>query len=108
MTKSTKALLLSALVYPGTGQLLLKRYHAGIAFIIISSFSLYFILNNTYKIASKIIENITIGGNTVDFTNLLSMVSQSETSQLNNAVTILSITWFVSLIHTYFIGRKTD
>jgi hypothetical protein len=108
MTKLTKALLLSAFVYPGAGQLFLKHYKTGIGFVIITSIGLYFIIDNILKIAYQLADDITMGGAIPDSADLLNTFSQSDSAQLNNVAIIISITWLISLLHTYFVGRETD
>ena len=108
MTKSTKALLLSAFVYPGVGQLLLKRYYLGTGFIVVTTIGLYFILANTFKIANQIIERVQSGEQAPDFSTLLSLISQHDSNQLNNAFTVMVIAWLASLIHIYLIGKITS
>ena len=105
MTKLTKALLLSAFVYPGAGQIFLKCYTSGIIFIITSTVGLYFILSNTFKIAFQIIEDVKNGGAQPDFTTLLNLASQHDTQLLNNAVTVIITSWLLSIIHTYWISK---
>ncbi len=105
MTILTKALLLSAFVYPGAGQLLLKRYYLGAGFIIATTIGFYFILENTFKIANQIIMSVQSGKQAPDFTSLLSLISQHDTNQLNNAFIVMVVTWFASLIHIYLIGK---
>jgi hypothetical protein len=107
MTKLTKAILLSALIYPGAGQIFLKRYHTGVVFITISTIGLFFVLKNTFKIAFDIIEKVQNGGEKPDLSSLLSLVSQHDTQLLNNVITIMIVTWLVSIIHAYFIGKST-
>ena len=106
MRKSTKALLLSAFVYPGAGQLLLKRYYLGAGFIVVTTIGLYFIVANTFRIANQIIERVQSGGQAPEFSALLSLVSQHDTNQLNNAFTVMVIAWLASLIHIYLIGKN--
>ncbi len=106
MTKSTKALLLSALVYPGAGQVFLKRYTIGIIMIGITSVGLYLVLENTFKITFQIIEKIQNGEAQPNFSTLLGLVSQHDTQLLNNAVTIMVITWLVSIVHLYIISKN--
>ncbi len=110
MTKSTKALLLSAFVYPGAGQLLLKRYYLGAGFVVITTIGFYFILANTFKIANQIIVRIQSGEQAPDFSALLSLISQHDTSLLNNAFSIMILAWLLSLIHIYIIikSKKMD
>ena len=53
MKKTIIALLLSLLLFPGTGHLYLKRFRSGAAFLIISLLALGYIL---YEIANIIME----------------------------------------------------
>ncbi len=108
MTKTTKAILLSAVAYPGAGQIFLKRYPIGIVFIVISTIGLYFILQNIFKITFQIIDRIKSGETPPDFSSLLSLLSQHDTQLLNSAFIIMIITWVASIIHVYFIGNKTN
>ncbi len=105
MMKSTKAILLSAFVYPGAGQLFLKRSTSGIIFITISTIGLYFILSNIFKITFQVIDDIKNGGAQPDFTTLLSLISQHDTQLLNTAMTVMIITWLASIIHLYLMGK---
>ncbi|PHS26140.1 MAG: hypothetical protein COA83_03635 [Methylophaga sp.] len=107
MTKTTKALLLSAFAYPGGGQIFLKRYLSGMVFISISTIGFYYVLKNTFQIAFQIIEQVKNGAAPPDFTTLLSLVSQHDTQLLNNVITIMLITWLVSIVHIYFIEKNT-
>ncbi|MBL1321871.1 MAG: hypothetical protein COA63_012540 [Methylophaga sp.] len=108
MTKLTKALLLSAFVYPGAGQIFLKRSTSGIIFIIISTMGLYFILSNIFKITFQIIEDIKSGGVQPDFTTLLSLISQHDTQLLNNAFTVMIVTWLISIIHIFIVSKTSQ
>lgn len=106
MTKSTKAILLSAFIYPGAGQIFLRHYISGIIYIGISTIGLYFIIENALGIASKIVDQIQSGTAPPDFMILLSLVSQHDTQLLNNAFIVIIVTWLISIIHVYFL-RKT-
>jgi hypothetical protein len=105
MTKSTKAILLSAFVYPGAGQVFLKRYISGIIFIGISTIGLYFIVANAVKIALQIVDQIRSGNAPPDFITLLNLVSQHDTQLLNNAFILIMVTWLISIIHAYLLGK---
>ena len=105
MTQSTKALLLCVLIYPGTGQILLKRYVSGTLFIVITSVGLYFILENVFRIAFQIIEGMQNGEAQPGFSSILNLVSQHDTQLLNTAFIVMVVTWAISIIHIYLVAK---
>lgn len=106
MTKSTKAILLSTFIYPGAGQIFLKRYISGIIFIAIFTIGLYFIVANAFKIALQIVDQIQSGAAQPDFMTLLSLVSQHDTQLLNNAFIVMMVAWLLSMVHIYVLEYK--
>ncbi|HEX5125238.1 MAG TPA: DUF6677 family protein, partial [Rhodocyclaceae bacterium] len=61
MKKSSKALLFSALIFPGAGHLVLKRYARGIALLVPSIVALIVICNDAMQKASSIADKILSG-----------------------------------------------
>lgn len=112
MTKSLKAVLLSAFVYPGAGQIFLKRYPIGIAFISIVTVGLYFVVSNILTRVSQVLEQIQSGQVPPDIASILVLVTQqsnTDSSQIvNTASTAIVATWFVSIIHAYLNGKLQE
>jgi hypothetical protein len=105
MTQSTKALLLCIFVYPGAGQLLLKRYTSSVIFICVTTFGLYFILENVFHIAFQIIDRVQNGEAPPSFISIMELVSQHDTQRLNTAFTAMIVTWVISIIHIYVVKK---
>ncbi|MDA3884091.1 MAG: hypothetical protein PF638_00680 [Candidatus Delongbacteria bacterium] len=110
MTKSKRAALLSALVIPGAGHLFLKKRIRGFAFIGLSIMSLYFIISKLLERAYSILEKIEKGEVQPNIVAIMDMVSKQPTGQeakiISIATYILIITWIISIIDSYRIGKK--
>lgn len=106
MTKSLKAVLLSTFVFPGAGQIFLKRYPIGIAFISIATIGLYFVVSNMLNSISQILEQIQSGQIAPDIASILVVITQQSNANSNTASTAIVATWFISIIHAYVIGQQ--
>lgn len=111
MKKSTKASLLSALVFPGMGQLFLKRYLSAIALIGASGAVLYLLMNKAITQSMDIIEQIQSGQASLELSsisNLLAEQSGNSSTLLTMAPNLLLGLWLIGIIHAYLVGRKQD
>lgn len=95
MTKTTKALLLSALVFPGCGQLHLKRYGIAAILISITLVCTYILLSSAVDIANEISAQIMRGELALDVQQISDAIS-SALSQ-NNQQTITLCTWLLGI-----------
>jgi hypothetical protein len=100
MEKSTKAALLSVLVFPGTGYFYLKKYIAGIVLFSVSTASLYFIVSMAAERALQIVEKIQSGTVEPDIATIIQAVSTQTDSAylLEIASAIFIICWVVGII----------
>jgi hypothetical protein len=112
MNHSLKAALWSALVLPGLGQLLLKRYISGVLFALISITALAVILVKVFNIASSITQQIMETTAQLDMPAVIGAISQStmisDTQTMNIAFVIFLVTWLVSTLDAYRIGDSMD
>lgn len=112
MSKAIKAALLSTLVFPGTGHLLLKKYlHATV--LIGASFSvLYLMISRLIEIALQISDKIISGEVGLDVVAITELIVKQtagpETRLLNIAGVVLIIIWLISIVDSYRIGRLQD
>lgn len=109
MNKSTKAVLLSALVFPGTGHFFLKKYISGAVLVSAALGSLYYLITKTVEISLQITEKIQSGEVQLDVVGITELVSKqlsgAETQAYNIATAVLLISWLVGIIDSYRIGR---
>lgn len=108
MKKSSKAALLSGLVFPGLGHITLKQYLRGAMLIIATLAALSVIISSAYQRALTIVDRINSGDIPVDTGAISEMVANS-TSQAgdlmeNIAVIVLAACWLFGMIDAYRIG----
>ena len=112
MKKSTKAALLSALVFPGIGHFHLKKYIPGVVFAGSACAGLYFLITKTLERTLHIVDKIQGGEVQPDIAAitelLLKQPSGAEAQLLNAATAVLIISWLISIVDSYRIGRIQD
>lgn len=108
MKLTTKAVLLSALVFPGLGHVVLKRLRRGLGLIAISFLGLAFFCIKISQITSTILEKIQRGDVSPDLLTLTQLVHQellgSRSFMLNTALILLMACWVFSIVDCYRIG----
>lgn len=109
MSKSIKAALLSALVFPGVGQLYLKRYAMATALLCVSFAALYVLLSQSIAIAIKLTDKIQMSGITPNAAAISELMSQSPAAlgsqQIDIATFVLTFCWVAGIVHGYRAGR---
>lgn len=112
MKSATKAALLSGLVFPGLGQLRLKQYSRGIAWMLIFCASLYFIVSNAVHQATIILDKVLSGDGAIDSSSILDAVSKSnsasESMLLQVSSIVIMVAWIGSIVDAYIVGKKID
>jgi hypothetical protein len=110
MTKSLKATLLSALVFPGAGHWYLKRYPQALLLAIAAAGGIYFLLAETVDRSRQIAEKIVSGEISFDVAMIAQLASDqaanSNTQMLNIATWIVLIAWLIGMVDCYRIGRS--
>ena len=96
-----KAVLLSALVFPGLGQLVMKRYKTGIAIIAIVTVCLLAIISIALERAKTILEQLQIQGMAVDL-NAVTQAAHQATATADNSGFTLSL-WFIIVSWVYSV-----
>lgn len=111
MKKPLKAALFSALIFPGAGQLLLKKYTSAFLFGVVAVIGLYLLLSNLMARVQEIVDKIQSGEVSPDLVTIIELVNeQSLTSaqSLSPAFLLFMIAWLVSIIEAYRVGKKED
>jgi len=106
--KSTKAALLSALVFPGVGHFFLKKYITGVILAGASFAAIYYLTSKTVEKVLQITEKIQSGGVPLDVEAITELVSQqstgADTQLLNIATATFIICWLIGIIGSYRAG----
>ena len=110
MKKSLKGALLSGLLFPGVGQFWLKHRVRGMALIIAVSGSLVVIVTKVVQQALALLDKIESEGGAVDLVAIANSAHASSygDSAIQCATLVLIVSWIVSIIDAYLLGRKMD
>lgn len=112
MRKTIKAVLLSALVFPGTGHFSLKRHQRGLIFFVPALLSLslivYYVLSESFAIADRIAQNqVPLNAEAISAL-MLSQHSESGLFTANAATWIFTACWVIGTIDAFRLGRQAD
>ena len=112
MSKSTKAALLSALVFPGSGHIYLKRYIPGGVLIAAALAATYHIVSIAVQNALSIVEQIQRGevsADAISITELATQQSAANGSQsIELATIVLILCWIIGIVDAYRLGQAQD
>lgn len=112
MRRSVKAALLSGLVFPGLGHIVLKQYLRGSLLIISALVATSIIVAKVLQQAQSIVDRINSGDIPVDTEAIAEMVSNSANgadSLLQNvAMIVLLSCWLFGIIDSYRLGLSQD
>lgn len=112
MKQSTKVLLLSSLVFPGSGHIYLKKYFTGLTLIIISVTGLYYIIDKAVELTTQIVDDILSHNVPPDFMTINDMVTRqwyaADNFWLNIATAAITLAWVYGIIDSYRLGVKLD
>ena len=108
MTRSIKAALLSGLVFPGVGHMVLKQYLRGSVLMLSALVALSVIVTKTIKQALTIVDRINSGEIPVEagaITELASIpTSGTDASILNIAALVIGAVWIIAVVDSYRLG----
>ena len=108
MTRSIKAALLSALIFPGVGHMVLKQYLRGSILMLSALIALSVIVTKAIKQALTIVDRINSGEIPVEAGAITELVSKSTTgadgSVLNIAALVVVACWLIGIIDSYRLG----
>ena len=108
MKKSSKAALLSGLVFPGIGHIVLKQYLRGSVLMLFALAALSVIVTRVFQRALTIVDRINSGDIPVDTGAIAEMVSNSTSGAgsfiENTAVIVFGACWLIGIIDSYRLG----
>ena len=113
MKRSTKAALLSGLIFPGIGHLYLKRYVHGIILCVVSASAIYYIVSVAVTMALEVAEKIQSESGVVALdiaaiTDLVSQQSSGVEQPINIASVALVVFWVIGIADSYRQGRAGE
>ncbi|KGJ87726.1 hypothetical protein [Colwellia psychrerythraea] len=109
MKKSTKVTLLSALVFPGLGHFLLKKYIIAFAFILSFSYLLLGVISEVLDKTQQVMDSIIRGDISMDVSAIRqALIEQGvlESSDLSISTFLLLIIWVIAAFDAYRLAKK--
>ena len=111
MKESSKALVLSSLVFPGLGQVILKRYKTAAVIMLAVAISFYRILSIALEQANAIVNKVIVQGGVLDMQAIANATTQA-TSSTDNAtfnlyLWIIIACWLISIVDAWITGKKS-
>ena len=113
MKESIKGALLSFLVYPGMGQLVLGLKSSGVFFAVLSSIGLLFIV---YRLTMRLYQSIDpiislLANNSLSLNKAVEIIKQSSYSSWRTegfSLIFLIFCWIAAGLHAYFAGGRIE
>ena len=108
MKPTTKAALVSALIFPGLGHLVLKRPMRGCLFIVPALLAVGFLLRTTLALASALVDEINNGTLAIDPIQIVARIHASgvDNAATNAASLVIVLCWVGSVADSYWLGRR--
>ncbi|MDP2562050.1 hypothetical protein [Psychrobium sp. 1_MG-2023] len=110
MKKTTKAVVLSIVVFPGAGHIFLKRYKTAALFLGIFGAAAVMIISNILSRAQLIADRIIAGEIPPDFTTILQEVAKQSEVYSSHHQTIISfsllILWQLCTFDAYRCAKR--
>jgi hypothetical protein len=112
MTNAVKGALLSALVFPGFGQIALKQYQRGVVLMLTVLAGLAVIVVNAARQAMRIFETIESEGGAIDRDAIARAAAQatapSDSLMMNLLLVVITICWIYAAVDAHRIGKQQD
>ena len=108
MNRSTKAVLLSALVFPGAGHIFLRKKLSAMLLIVVTLAAVYLLMTSVIQQANVIAEQILSGELQADLGSISNLVATPKdgSSKINLATLALGIAWVVGIFDAWRVGRS--
>ena len=110
MNQSTKAALLSALIFPGVGQISVGYKKRGWSVIGLSAVILFLIIREIMQRAYSVIAEMQKTGTVINIEEISrttsDLVNFSDNVFLNTMLILFIMGWVVSIIDAYRLGKK--
>ena len=108
MKRSIKAALLSGLIFPGVGHMVLKQYLRGSVLMLSASLALSVIATKAVNQALIIVDRINSGEIPVTAGSIKELASMpnsgADDSILSIAAVVVTVAWIIGIVDSYRLG----
>ena len=112
MNNSLKGALLSGLIFPGLGQIVLKHYKRGAVIMLTVLVSLSIVVVKAVQHALAILEKIELEGGAISMSTISNAATQASTTSVsltfNLILLLIILCWIIGVVDAYRIGKKKD
>jgi hypothetical protein len=112
LKKSSKAALLSGLIFPGIGHLFLREYFRGSILVVLSLAALSVVVSSAYQHALLVVDRIASGDVSMEVGAIAQAVSNSTYPAdgliENAAFIVLVVCWLAGIIDSYRLGAAPE
>jgi len=110
--KAVKAVLFSALLFPGAGHLVLKRFATGFTLVLLTLAALGTLVTLAVQRAMTVVDQISVGEVGFDAQSIEAAVeaSGSNSGDLlgNVCLVVIAVCWVAGIVDSYRLGRGGD
>ena len=113
MKASTRGILLSGLVYPGLGQLILGRLTSGVILVIFATVTfvvlIYRVVQRVYGLVEQILP--LMADHALDIATLKELLTRDGAGGWGvEKICLLGLVgcWLIAIGHAYYVGKKID
>ena len=112
MNKATKGALLSGLVLPGVGQMVLRHYLRGAILLLASLACLVLLVWQATEAATAVMARIDLSNAAIDPAALMQTINKAGADSSGSWAGIVSwfmlLLWLGGTVDAYLLGRKED
>ena len=109
MNNALKGVLLSGVIFPGLGQLILKHYTRGIVLMFTVFATMTVIVLKAVQHAFTILEKIELEGGVIDIQTITYAATRSSSTSdsliYNLGLLLIVICWILGIVDAYRIGK---
>ena len=103
---------MSGLIFPGLGQIVLKRYKRGAVIMLTVLVSLSVVVAKAVQHALAILEKIESEGGAITISTISNAATQASATSgsltFNLVLLLVTLCWIIGVVDAYRIGKKKD
>ena len=112
MTKSTKAALLSGLIFPGIGHLFLKQYLRGSVLALVALLAMSALVRVAFQQAQAVVDRVVSGEIPLEAGAISELVANSSNDSdsfiSNISLVVFFACWLIGIIDSYRAGAALE
>ena len=112
MNNSLRGAFWSGVIFPGMGQVVLKRYKRGAVIMLVVLVSMAVFIVKAVQHAIAILEKIALEGGEISMSTISNAATQASTNSgslsFNLLMSVIIVCWILAVVDAYLIGKRID